>query len=90
MWRRKRGSESVCRVCGYDDGDERWGVGDIPQYAICDCCGAESGVDDYSRRIARRYRDEWIQRGCVWSTPRERPDEWTFRRQAVQIPEVGR
>lgn len=42
--------ESICRVCGLDEDDERWTGPDGAQYVICSCCGAESGVDKYGRQ----------------------------------------
>jgi hypothetical protein len=44
-----RGSEmveNICRVCGLDEGEDRWTGPDGEQYIICPCCGAESGVED--------------------------------------------
>jgi hypothetical protein len=63
--------ESVCRVCGYDDvGEERYSAGGVPEYVICPCCGAESGVDDSTLREARRYRSAWVGAGAKWWSSR--------------------
>ena len=48
--------ESVCRVCGLDEGGDRWTGRDRAQYVICSCCGAEAGVDDLDVPTVRRYR----------------------------------
>jgi hypothetical protein len=56
--------ESICRVCGLDEDDERWTVPDGAQYVICSCCGAESGADDFDLDRVRRYRTTWIDAGA--------------------------
>jgi hypothetical protein len=83
--------ESICRVCGYDDvGEERWTGPDGAQYVICPCCGAHSWVQDIDLKETRRYRTSWVQGGCPWFSPEERPADWSFERQAQQIPEIWR
>lgn len=79
-------AETRCRVCGFDEGDERFDGAASPRYAICSCCGAESGVDDVSVAAVRHHRRGWIMRGAPWFTEAELPGDWTLDRQLTQIP----
>ena len=78
--------ESVCRISGYDEDDERWTGPDGAQYVICPCCGAESGADDIRLDWVREYRWRWIGEGCVWFSPEERPADWDLESQIRQVP----
>ena len=78
--------ESICRVCGLDEDDERWTGAVRAQYVICSCCGAESGVDDLDLKSVRDYRSKWIAAGCAWFSPEERPADWQFDRQMSGLP----
>lgn len=78
--------KSVCRVCGYDEGEDRWTGSDGAQYIICSCCGAESGVDDRDLRWVREYRAKWHADGCGWFSADERPEGWRPEWQAANIP----
>ena len=81
-------TEGVCRVCGYDDDDERYSAGDVPEYVICPGCGAESGVDDSTLDEVRRYRSEWVRQGSGWRASRaEMPSGWGVESQRELIPE---
>jgi hypothetical protein len=82
--------ESICRVCGLDEDDERWTGPDGAQYVICSCCGAESGVDDLDLRWVREYRSKWIATGCTWFTPERRPTDWEPDRQMSGLPVAWR
>lgn len=82
--------ESICRVCGLDEEDERWTGPAGAQYVICSCCGAESGVDDLNRRSVRDYRSKWIAAGCAWFSPQERPADWQLDRQMRGLPVAWR
>jgi hypothetical protein len=64
--------ETFCRVCGYDDLDERYFVRE-PQYLTCACCGSESGPDDLNSDLVRRSREKWVEGGRTWQNPQERP-----------------
>lgn len=77
--------ETVCRVCGFDDGDERWTGPDGAQYVICPCCGAESGVDDVLVRWVRRYRLRWIRAGRPWWSG-DAPASWDPDHQLRLVP----
>ncbi|WP_459642366.1 hypothetical protein [Kineococcus sp. NUM-3379] len=76
----------ACRVCGWDLGD----LGreqQVPLYTICDCCGAETGLDDYDLERVRHYRADWFARGCPFWSSQDRPAGWSFTSdQARRIP----
>nr|WP_078970913.1 hypothetical protein [Streptomyces chattanoogensis] len=77
--------ESVCRVCGYDDGDLFW-EGGWPTAIICPCCGNESDVSDDSVRGIREYRGYWVGCGAGWTYPSKRPVDWDLLEQVAKIP----
>ncbi|MEU8760154.1 hypothetical protein [Streptomyces sp. NPDC048659] len=81
--------ESVCRVCGYDDGSVFW-EGGWPTQMICPCCANESDVADTSVRGVRNYRGWWAGKGAPWWQPKERPEGWDIFRQLARIPEEWR
>ncbi len=82
--------ETVCRVCGFDEGDERWTGPDGAQYVICPCCGAESGVEDVLLRWVRRHRLRWIRAGHSWWSRQEPPAGWDPDEQLAQVPPAWR
>jgi len=43
---------------------------------ICDCCGAEVGVDD-----DHNYLQSWMKNGARWFRPDEKPADWDIRKQ---------
>ncbi len=55
-----------CRVCGLDMGQDCWGGDENLNFRcdICDCCGAEAGVNDFNTQVVKNYREKWIQGGC--------------------------
>lgn len=57
-------TETICRVCGYDD--EVFWEGGWPTEAICPCCGNESDVGDSSVMGLRNYRGYWVGHGARW------------------------
>lgn len=76
-----------CRVCGYDLEEPPWGPdGASPSYLICDCCGAEAGLDDIDRAAATHYRDKWLADGARWFDPRARPPDWDVQAQLACVP----
>lgn len=81
-----------CRVCGYDLEFDVWGGDDNSNctHDICDCCGAEAGLDDFNLEVVRRYRQEWIAGGHKWFSPEEKPKNWDIEKQLAQIPERWR
>lgn len=81
--------ESVCRVCGFDEGEDRWQP-DGPGYDICSCCAAESGVDDRTKADALRYRNAWVAAGMPWFAPDERPAQWSGESQLRDVPAAWR
>jgi hypothetical protein len=71
--------------------DEPGWVDGAPEYLICDCCGAESGVDERSTEMARRYRAEWAARGYAWWDRAHQPVGWSFtEQQCACIPAAYR
>ena len=80
-----RQRQSGCRVCGYG-GDEFYDASDAPTYAICDCCGAESGYHDSTPEAARAYRQGWIAGGAIWRSQSERPSDWNLDEQLSRVP----
>jgi len=82
--------ETTCRVCGYDEGDERWTGSDGAQYVICPCCGAESGVEDIRLGWVRDYRSRWMAEGCPWRDRGEQPADWDADQQLRAVPDPWR
>ena len=77
-----------CHVCGWDFGEDPWDFG-APQYLICSCCGAESGLDDSSQERARTYLSTWLAGGAVWSDPDDRPADWSPDDLSQQLLSIG-
>lgn len=76
-----------CRICGLDQEEPLLGSnGDSPLYFICDCCGSESGNDDDSVKACRDYRKNWIAKGALWCSPKNKPSGWSLEAQMKQIP----
>lgn len=83
--------ETVCRVCGYDDGvDAFWEAGWPNEGNICDCCGNEPSVGDTSVMGLRNYRGYWLGQGAPWSSPNYRPKDWDILEQVKNIPSEWR
>jgi hypothetical protein len=89
------GVETICRVCGYDTGEDLWTNDDQVSAASsihCECCGMMSGYQDCLPASARKYREEWLAAGAPWrgrSTWRgrtTRPHGWNVDRQLEQVP----
>ncbi|GAA1399967.1 hypothetical protein [Oerskovia paurometabola] len=88
--------DETCRVCGWSDpaDPEDYWHGGVPLYAICDCCGSESGVEDVSWRTALRARKAWVDAGARWFAPEARPADWDLVAQLQRVrsrrhPDVG-
>lgn len=81
-----------CRVCGYNREFDAWGGDDNLNfsYEICDCCGAEAGVEDFNPVVTRKYRQKWLESGYKWFSPSYKPDNWSLEKQMEQIPEKWR
>ncbi|MEU6227020.1 hypothetical protein [Streptomyces sp. NPDC047042] len=78
--------ETVCRVCGRDDGTLLWDGYGAPQYVICDCCGIESGLGDDHLSKVRETRGYWVAAGARWDVPGRRPKDWDLLGQLSRIP----
>ncbi|MDY6024791.1 hypothetical protein [Bergeyella zoohelcum] len=79
--------EYNCRVCGFDNYPDCFWTNDIPYYIICPCCGCESGNEDYSIEVVKRYREKWINGGADWVEPKEKPEKWNKEEQFKNIPQ---
>lgn len=47
-----------------------------PEYAICDCCGCESGNEDHTPESLDEYRQNWLASGTKWFQPKAKPADW--------------
>jgi len=78
----------ICAVCGYNQMEyPQWDDKGYPTYAICDCCGFESGFhDDNLEMTVEEYRAEWIEEGANWfSSQVIKPDNWNLNEQLKRI-----
>jgi hypothetical protein len=79
--------ETVCRVCGYDDGAEPfWEAGWPNEGAICPCCDNEPSMNDVSVMALRELRGYWLGLGAPWRSPGSRPQNWDILEQVKHIP----
>lgn len=77
-----------CRVCGFDQGVEPWGEdGETPSFDICCCCGVQFGYEDCKEIGVREFRQEWINNGAKWFTPKDKPQDWSLEEQMKGIPD---
>lgn len=82
------GSGNYCRVCGYELSASPWGEdGKSPTWEICPCCGAEFGYEDCTRASARKMREQWISSGKKWFEECEKPTDWNYEEQSVNVPD---
>jgi hypothetical protein len=79
-------AETVCRVCGLDNGDVLWDEYGVPQYLICPCCATESGIGDDNLSQVREIRGYWVARGAEWDDPKLKPKVWDLLKQLANIP----
>lgn len=76
----------TCRVCGFHWEEKPWGEdGHSPTYAICPCCGVEWGNEDYCLESIRKFRSEWVGKGCQWFDIRQRPSDWDYQIQLRNV-----
>ncbi|MHC5908150.1 hypothetical protein ACVNF4_30340 [Streptomyces sp. S6] len=78
--------ETVCRVCGQDDGSLLWNADGFPEWVYCDCCGIMSGAGDDHLDKIRMTRGYWVASGAVWDVPSNEPENWDLRAQLSRIP----
>ncbi len=77
-----------CRVCGLWLDDPPWGAdGRTPLFDYCPCCGVEFGYQDATAVGAKRFREQWLERGGHWSVKEREPPNWDLTRQLEHIPE---
>lgn len=78
-----------CRICGLDQHENPWGEdNNSPNFAICDCCGAEFGYNDVTITGIHNYRNQWIASSAKWFSPRNKPFNWSLEEQLKNIPEI--
>ncbi|MER0444439.1 hypothetical protein ABR738_07590 [Streptomyces sp. Edi4] len=78
-------SETVCRVCGYSDGDLYRDGGGWPTGLICACCGGQSGIQDATLQGVREFRGYWLGLGAPWDSPSEKAERWDLLEQISNI-----
>lgn len=78
-----------CRVCGLKQPYPQYGEnGATPTYEHCECCGVEFGYQDCTVSSALKYRQEWINNGKKWDSPKTKPQNWTWGTQRLSIPKA--
>lgn len=82
--------EYICRICGLEQKSPTWDEEGSSSYNICHCCGVEFGIQDTPYDGVVEYREEWIQNGAQWSSPKMKPDGWDLEKQLKNIPEKWR
>lgn len=88
LFKLKKEDYHYCRVCGLYSEELPWGYdGMNPAYIICDCCGVESGNEDYTVESTKKYREEWIKKGALWFKSKEKPEDWSLELQMKNIPD---
>lgn len=81
-------TDNSCRVCGYGLGTPPWGDdGKSPTWDICPCCGTEFGYEDCTPASAKRKREEWVANEKKWFDARQKPADWNFELQRLNIPD---
>ncbi|MFF9046940.1 hypothetical protein [Streptomyces parvulus] len=83
---RENRTETACRICGYDDGDQLFNEYGVPQYVICPCCYGESGIGDDNVSQVRERRGYWVATGAPWHDQGFRPADWELLEQLANIP----
>ena len=77
-----------CRVCGFYEEEYPWGEdGKSPTYQICPCCGIQFGKEDITLEEIKKYRNDWVAKGCKWFVKGEKPEKWNVEIQMKNIPE---
>ncbi|MBB3644210.1 putative amidophosphoribosyltransferase [Rhizobium sp. BK619] len=77
---------NCCRVCGYELSAPPWGDdGNSPTWEICPCCGTEFGYEDCTPASARNKRQQWISGGMKWFNQKEKPENWSFEEQVMNV-----
>ena len=80
-----------CRVCGYTLKVPPWGEGEqTPSWEICPCCGTEFGYEDNTIKSVKIKRTDWIKKGEKWFDEKQKPNDWSFKKQKELIPNLYR
>ena len=77
-----------CRVCGLYEPHYAppWGEdGESPSDDICSCCGIHAGLGLDEVGQIREHRVKWFARGCTWSYPEDKPENWDLAEQLKNI-----
>ncbi len=80
----------ICSVCGYDQLESKQYYDDgNPTYIVCNCCGFESGFDDFDQGLTiEEYREKWIKDGCIWLIEYLKPANWIMEEQMKNIQKI--
>lgn len=78
--------ETVCRICGYDDGTVLYDGYGCALFVTCPCCHSEAGIEDCGLSGAREARRLWLAGGAKWHSPECRPADWDVQRQLANLP----
>jgi len=83
---------NICPICGYDKLLEppydEFGIG---SYEICACCGFEFGYTDEDENFTfESYRKEWIDKGCLFSYRKDKPEIWSLEVAFKQLKNLDR
>lgn len=82
---------NLCRVCGFhfEKGYLPWGDdGRSPTFDYCPCCGVEFGYQDCQESAATKFRGEWVEKGCLWSEPLQKPTRWRWEEQRENLGQL--
>lgn len=83
--------EIHCRVCGFEDREfPAWFGAGGGSFDFCACCGVQHGYGDGLPAAARRWRQQWMDGGCLWNDASARPENWDMQRQLANIPAAFR
>lgn len=82
------GQYSLCRVCGFDLGEDfPWGPdGRTCSFNICPCCGVEFGYEDATPEGILKFRAEWFATGGLFRDKSQRPPGWS---RVMQLQRIG-
>lgn len=81
-----------CPVCGFDGlAEPAYFDAESPSDDICECCGFQFGLHDFSvdgvdRSVFHeQWRERWIAGGCLWWSTTPPPPDWSAQRQLERI-----
>lgn len=74
-----------CHICGLRQLNPPRDENGIPSWEICDCCGAQAGIDDIDINMIRINRVRWLNGGATWVNPQYKPFYWDYKMQLEDI-----